>query len=323
MNRFKWTFGVFLGIGLLVISSCTKEIEEPKAINATPIQSENGVFVLPCHSTAFFTNYVIQAGKVPPFRFTKTQYPSGRIRTINMLSRANPIHSAFKPQAWEMIGTFTYNLKDQAYFTGTKQLWEYYKKPTGAAAKRSIIKKNVSLTFFFYDDNPENEGYYFRGDVYRVYNNLEKQEALRPWAFGGIEVLPGSDEPEGNFYSGPTGEEGTFVIKTTNPSSYKASKKITFKYKPEEVKKSRSYQPTQNWISLEYTLCEAMQWLQKDFQSPPGERTSVAVEFYPYNTSYKVVQSQIYKNHKYDTNGNLLSYTYGDNVLQKTTWVCK
>jgi hypothetical protein len=240
-----------------------------------------------------------------------------------MLSRANPIHSAFKPQAWEVIGTFTYNLVDQAYFKGTKQLWEYYKTSTGASARRSIVKKNVSLNFYFHpkDDDPESTGHYFQGDVKRVYNNIEKKDALVIWAFGGIEVLPGSDETEAYFNSGSQ-QDDSFVIESLNSPNYSSRKKLTFKPNLAGWDKNPSYQPTQNWVSLEYSLCEVMQWLN-GFQTLLGERTSVAVEFYPYNTSYKVVQSQVYKSHKYDAKNNLLSYTYGDNVLQKTTWLCK
>jgi hypothetical protein len=73
---------------------------------------------------------------------------------------------------------------------------------------------------------------------------------------------------------------------------------------------------------LQFTLCEVMNWLPPQFHSRT-QRKSVAVEFYPYGNASRVVQSQVYKNHKYDAKGNLLSYTYGDGVLQKTTWLCK
>jgi hypothetical protein len=317
-------------LALLLFGACQKKIDVPEdrqSINGDYIESNNGVFLLPCHSTTFTTSYPIQAGKVPPFRFNKTHYTSGRVKTINMLSRANPIHPAFKPQAWEVIGTFTYNLKGQAYFTGTKQLWEYYKTSTGAAARRSVVKKNVSLVFYFHtDDNPEHEGaLYFRGYVQKVYNAIEKQDALYLYAFGGIKVLPGSDEPEAQYNSGPsTVEDGLFTIRSYKPANYQTTKLLTFKTGPYDGSgKKYSYQPTQNWISIEYTLCEVMQWLVPGFLTPDRQRSCVSVEFYPYGNATKVVQSQVYKNHKYDSKGNLLSYTYADNVLQKTTWLCK
>jgi hypothetical protein len=110
------------------------------------------------------------------------------------------------------------------------------------------------------------------------------------------------------------------------PASWSLRKTITFKFKEDwnEIRVNRVYQPTQNWISLEYTLCEVMGWIGfgLDGMGGPSQRTSVEVKFYPYNTSYLAVQSQYYRNHIY-SGPNLLYYTYADGIVQKATWVCK
>lgn len=315
----------------LILFSCNKNIEKPAAvINGDVVESNNGVYAEPCHATVFTTNYATLPGKVPPFRFTKTQYPSGRIRTINMLSRANPIHNAFKPQAWEVIGTFTYNLKDEAYFVGTKQLWEYYKTSTGSAARKSIVKKNMKLRFRFFTEEDYAPPV---GSCNYVANELDRTDFalhLDPWE-GRLTVGKSSDEPNMTFASQwpDNSDEYKLVLQSqtdenTIPTDYRLRKRITFTYltsRSQGSYRKHSYQPTQNWISMEFTLVEVMGWLPPGFrQSSP--RASVSVEFYTSPTT-KIVQSQVYKNQKYDAGAKLLSYTYGDNILQKTTWVCK
>lgn len=93
----------------------------------------------------------------------------------------------------------------------------------------------------------------------------------------------------------------------------------TYDYTVPATNKRYNYIPSQNLISQPFSLLEVMQWL------PPSthQRKGVTGTFYPYNNSYKVAQSQTYKNHKFDSKGNLLSYTYADNAPQKTTWFCK
>lgn len=322
---------LWTSILILPLFSCNKNIEKPQeSINGEAVESNNGIYAEPCHATAFTTNYATVPGKVPPFRFTKTQYPSGRIRTINMLSRANPIHSAFKPQAWEVIGTFTYNLKDEAYFVGTKQLWEYYKTTTGSAARKSIVKKNMNLRFRF---NTEDDYASPVGSCVVVFNELDKTDPalmLNPWE-GRLTVGKSSDEPNLTFAT-PYWEDmydNKMVLQSQtdnneSPTDYRLKKRITFTYLTtltQATYRKHSYQPTQNWISMEFTLVEVMGWLPPSFR-PSARRSTVAVEFYTSPTA-KVVQSQVYKNQQYDAGGKLLSYTYADNILQKTTWVCK
>lgn len=315
-------------ISFLTFLGCQKKIDvaaEADVLNGDVVESNNGIYVEPCHSTTFVTNYPIQAGKVPPFKFTKTHYASGRVKTINMLSRAHPIHSVYKPQAWEVIGAFTYNLKNEAYFVGTKQLWEYYKTPTGAAAKRSIVKKNMKLRFAFLAERNYAAG---AGSCNIVYNELANNDIVL-WIsplYAECVVGESSDEPAMTWYSSNEDNFGLQNFQTNvdprSPDYYKLKKKINIVYEGTSSTKRMSYQPTQNWISLEFSLLEVMGWLPTNL-FPNGIRRSVAVEFYPYANSTRVVQSQLYRNHKYDAKGNLISYTYADNVLQKTTWLCK
>lgn len=311
-------------ITILLLTACQKKIDiRAESISGDAIVSANALYPFACHATSFTTNYSLQAGKVPPFKFTKTQYASGRIKTISMLSRANPNHPNFKQQAWEVIGSFTY-YSNKAVLTGTKQLWEYYKTSTGAAAKKSIIKKNINLTFDFWTDASYAAPV---GYVNTVTNNIEKNRALRIgiW-WPSINVGVGSDEPESewqSYWETYTGKVELFTADVDgNRPAYAQRKSITYGISAandDGKQRNVSYQPTQNWVSLEYTICEAMGWVW----FTTGERTNVAVSFYPYGTSYKVVQSQNYKNHKYDAKGNLLSYTYADGILQKNTWICK
>lgn len=261
-----------------------------------------------------------------------------------MLSRANPNHAAFKQQAWEVIGTFTY-WSNKARLVGTKQLWEYYKTSTGAAAKKSVIKKNIDLTFTF---GVNGDAYAVEGDafnkVYEVRNNLEGRLALsmkrQPYSDYSnkflIRVLAGSDEPDNYFEAqfNQTYPTASMVITSYNvvykpaPSAWSLRKTITFRYNEPDwsnVSSNRLYEPTQNWISLEYSICEVMGWVGHGGPNGKGyaaQRSSVEVKFYPYNTSTLATQSQVYKNHRY-SGASLLSYTYADNVLQKNTWICK
>lgn len=317
----KWLSLAFVSF---VILSCQKKIDVNSAsINANVVENENGVYIESCHATSFITSYPTVAGKVPPFRFAKTHYSSGRVKTINMLSRANPNHSNFKQQAWEVIGAWTYNLKDEAYFVGTKQLWEYYKTSSGAAGKKAIgSKKNMKLIFRFYKDKSNAATF---GAVNYVINELDNQDwTLWFPSARDLHVGQSSDEPALAYSAignNPLVLESQKPDWNGTPTDYNLKKKITFKFNASAASGMHSYQPTQNWISMEYTLVEVMGWLPSGFY-PKKQRTSVAVEFYTSPTN-KVVQSQIYKNHKYDASGKLMSYTYADNILQKTTWICK
>jgi hypothetical protein len=302
----------------VLLFGCQKSVDiEGNSSTLSQTVESNALAPLPCHTTSFATNYSAAPGQVPPFRFTKTLYSDTRVKTINMLSRAFPNHSAYKKHAYELIGTFSYTT-NRAKFTGTRETWEYFKTATGAAGKRSLGKTPVTYYFTF---NP-NTGYCMRvGIANYTYNSsivelLYDESGLRlENAFLGMG--DGFDPDYFYFKHDSRGNiTGTYHVYSTKQNI------LSYSYDYTKSGGRYNYQPSQYAICQEYSLLEVMQWL------PPEKnpRASVSIQFYPFspftNTTF-VKQSQIYKNQVYDAAKNLLSYTYGDNVLQKTTWYCR
>lgn len=308
---------------LLIFSSCQKAYKDDSKNGETV--SSNALAPLPCHSTSFITNYPTNAGAIPPFKFTKTLYVDTRVKTINMLARAVPVYAAYRPQACEIIGTFTYGT-NTAYFKGTKEIWEYYKTSTGAGARKSVSKKNVYWRFSF---NP-NTG--FCEIVYdMLYGGVIVElsyDYTNPKMLTNIYLPEHPDRgPSGAILYYVTNDQygniSTFYFPYNRWISYPS---YTYDYTKPRVAKNLSYVPSQNLICQEYSLLEVMQWL------PPSThlRKTTSGTFYPYptstypfNTGTKIVQSQTYYNQSFDAKGNMTSYTYADHVLQKTSWFCK
>jgi hypothetical protein len=319
----------FLGMIVLVaaLASCQKSLDAEPDPAITKLISNDAMVTLPCYSTSFVTNYPVLPGKVPPFRFTKTLYADSRVKTINVLSRANPIHSKYKPQAYEIVGTFSYGT-NSATLVGTTQLWEYFTTSSGAAGRKLISKKGLSWTFTFHSN-----GYcsgikdnYRSGDPYFATLNIIYVGNTKAIQY--IQNIDGTGDMEllNDRYGNPLAYVPTWY-------SLCFASRVNYKYdytKPTTGKRY-SYIPTQNWFGQRYSMAEIMQWIPQSTH----QRISVAAEFYPYPIANsdccgspclpgpKVLQTQYYKNHKFDLKGNLISYTYADNVLQKTTWFCK
>lgn len=301
---------------LLLFSACQKDFSSAGESTSLAISSD-ALTPLPCHSISFKIDKPDVPGEVPTFRFTKTLYPDTRVKTINMLSRVNPIYPGYKKQAVELIGTFTYE-PNTAYLKGTKQVWEYYKTASGVGARRSISKSDVNLRFYFtdagycdyiaYTNEPGVLGpleiYYPTGTknivgiyVYgRGYDNFIKYEVV-PDQFGNITRF--------------TNEYGVNAGKNSSVT-------YTYDYNIPRGSKNYSFIPSQNLISQEYSLLEVMQWVPQETH----QRKGVSGIFYLTNGT-KIEQKQVYKNYKFDSKGNQVSLTYGDNVLQKTAWFCK
>jgi hypothetical protein len=300
---------------VLLFASCQKDLSDKEESKSLSVASD-ALLPLPCHSTSFVSDHPIEPGKQPPFKFTKTLYSDTRVKTINMLSRAVPNHPAYKKQMWETIGQFAY-ATNKATFTGTKQLWEYYKTSTGAGARKSISKKNISLTFHF-----NSNGY-----VFNVHNNYAQSlpsDALlieynpsNPHSIADIEITSASAEGP-KLYDPQSDQFGNMRYLFTTGYPYNPGLVFTYDYTAPRGSKNYSFIPTQNWISFEYNLCEVMQWLPQ----PMHQRKTVNVEFW-INPTTEIIQGQQYKNYKFDSKGNQTSLTYGDNILQKTTWYCK
>jgi hypothetical protein len=314
---------------VLLFSACQKNLStSDDAITAEAV-STDALLPLPCHSISFTIDKPAVAGEVPPFSFTKTLYSDTRVKTIHMLSRVNPIYPGYAKQAVELTGTFTYGT-NRAYLKGTSQVWEYYKTSTGAAAKKSISKKNVSLKFYF-----ETQGF-ATGMVKRITDLTQSPNATEEWMEHEILWTAWSNEPNGGsliFVARPdrAGNAGIYYYTRNdqygnpvdfyfpyNTKGYVSYVTYSYDYNIPRGNKNYCFIPSQNLISQEFSLLEVMQWTPQPFH----QRKGVAGVFYLANNT-KVVQSQVYKNYQFDAKGNQISVTYGDNVPQRTTWYCK
>jgi hypothetical protein len=314
----------------LFFISCQKTLTTETDVTTATLAS-NANSPLKSHTLTFTSNYPVKAGEVPPFSFTKTVYPDHRVKTIRMLSRKNPIYPGFAKQALELIGTFTYAanpnspppddpaaLPHLAFLKGTMETWDYYKAANGSAAKRSLGKKVVNWKFYFNDQGiclsvedinpPLPEGvkttfqwtpdYAWINDIYDDAGHFSVRK------FGFIN----SDQ-----YSNITGFTNGYEGAITHPGESNFT--ITYDYSAPAGSKNYSYIPTQNLICPEFSLMEVMQWVPK----ATYQRKTASGKFMLPNGTI-VTQSQVYKNYKFDANGNQTSLTYGDNVIQKTTW---
>jgi hypothetical protein len=277
-----------------------------------------------CDSITFTTDYEVQPGKIPPFSYTKTLYPDSTVKTIRIMSRAIPDynHSMYEYGllAYETIGTFTYS-QNAAIFTGTTELWKYYTDSTGATGRNSVYKWNNVYNFSF-----NSSGYCtLMTEGNSPILELEYDNPGLPNTLSGLTIYHPLDEhyEKYNFDIDSIGNP-LRIIDNGNVYAYA----VSFKYDYSRSGDRYNYSPTEYAISQEYSLLEVMQWVP----TSKNPRTSVAVHFLGIDSSgnpessggfYEVTQQQNYKNHIYDSNKNLVSYTYDDNVLQKTTWFCK
>jgi len=316
----KFVLTAFIAIALF--ASCQKDLSvKEDAVNGETVSSD-ALTPLPCHSISYRTDYPVVAGQQPPFQFTKTLYSDTRVKTLSMLSRAVPNYSYYKKQVWETKGTFSYS-PNKANFVGTKELWEYYKTPTGAGARRSLLKKPVALQFHFNAS----------GHAYLVWNIANPQKPLTalqitygnansPYTLARMAVLVGSDDPRreiiprSDVYGNPTQ-----ILSVVYNSDGRTNSGVTYEYDYSIPRgnKTYSYVTSQNLISFEYNLLEVMQWIPQ----PTHQRKAVAGIFFIPGSLTRHTQSQVYKNQEFDESGNLISFTYADNVPQKTTWYCK
>ena len=241
-----------------------------------------------------------------------------------MLSRMYQNYADYKKQGVELIGTFTYGPK-LAYLKGTSQVWEYYKTSAGAAARRSISKKNVDLKFLI---NPQGycdtiidlvqprEQPWLEPDVLVINKNGLNQEQIKStYRFvenGGMYIYEDFKYPNYDQFGN--------IISFKRDGPYETSSYFTAEYDYDIPRESKNYSfiPSQNLISQEYSLLEVMQWRPQ----PTHQRKSVAGVFWYHNINW-VEQKQSYKNYRFDNKGNQISVTYSDNILQKTSWSCQ
>jgi len=316
---------------VLLLSSCQKDLASKDEV-ITAVVASDANSPLKSHSLTFTSNYAVNPGEVPPFSFTKIQYPDARVKSIRMLSRKNPIYPGFAKEAVELIGNFTYAAKTKvegpwnsvhlAYLKGTKEVWEYYKLPNGAGARRSVSKTNVDLKFYLNAAGYclqvtalNGEESYPYSKEYALVNlyYLDKEPVGYPY-MASLLVRDGQREA---FRSYDAVLDASSDVLTFTPILNRKLSTVTISYDYNIPRGSKNYSfiPTQNLLSQEYSLLEVMQWLPQ----PTHQRKTGAGTFYLPNGT-KIVQGQVYQNYKFDANGNQTSLTYGDNVLQKTTW---
>jgi len=236
-----------------------------------------------------------------------------------MMARAIPDynHSMYEYGllAYETIGTFTYSA-NAAVFTGTTELWKYYTDSTGATGRNSVDKRNRVFNFSF-----NSSGYctlITEGNALVLeleYDNPGLSNTISALTTAGY--YPQDEHYEKyKFYIDSIGNP--LRIDNENGFAYD----VSFTYDYSRSGDRYNYSPTEYAIAQEYSLLEVMHWVP----TSKNPRTSVAVHFLGVDSSgnlYDVTQKQNYQNHVYDSDKNLVSYTYDDNVLQKTTWFCK
>jgi hypothetical protein len=311
---------------VLLFSSCRKNLSSKDEV-ITAVVASDANSPLKAHSLTFTSNYPIKPAEVPPFSFTKTQYPDARVRTIRMLSRAWSIYPGYPKGAIELIGTFTYasnpggKILDRpvagiaphlAYFKGTTEVLGY----DNPGKPESVFKRNVNYQIFL-----SKEGYCLViRDLDQQYDPLEisyyyehpsiiANIVTREYSTSQIKIHDAIIDQYGNI---------TGFRKTSDPQFQPQSWfTITYDYTKPRGSKNFSYIPSQNLVSQEFSLMEVMQWLPRETHQRAGA-SGVFIMENPQQT--QITQSQIYRNFKFDVNGNQTSLTYGDNVLQRTSW---
>lgn len=319
MKRIHW----LLAAVLVMAISCRRENYDASSIEATV--SNASLLPLPCHSKTFLTEYPVKPGEVPPFRFTKILWPDTRVKSINMYSRVYPIYPGYQKQAVQLTGTFTY-ATNQAFLKGTAKTWEYFRNSSGAADKRLIATKDINWFFYinsngFCDYMEDRNRVVGAGNPPIVDNRILDitYDNQNPFKINVIDVIRYGSEFDQSAHLVANHDQYGNILSFNLPHHPRhSSTTYSYDYSLQRGSKNYSFIPSQNLISQEYSLLEVMQWVPQ----PTHQRNGVAGVFFLPNGT-KVVQSQVYKNYQFDSEGNQTSVTYGDNVPQRTTWYCK
>jgi hypothetical protein len=296
---------------IAVMSSCKKEIgQSPASVNADPIAS-NALQPLAFHATSFSSNYPMVTGKIPPFKMTKTLYSDNRVNSLKMVTRAVPniSSSAQRYYDWDYQISYTNN---RAQVSGSRKLYN-----VSATGVRSLVTTLWSTLYVDFNS----AGYCT--EIYRIWGATDQTPEYKQLALSltydatgkrlvNINAYDWNDDPHDTYKSFAVSSYASGTI--FRIKSRATIDEVNYSYNMQLTDDFFFYQPTQYAINQWYGFLEVMQWIPM----PKMARTSVTLTF-P-SGSNKIVQSQKYINHKYDLNKNLISYTYGDNVLQKTTW---
>lgn len=292
-----------LTIIILIVCGCQKQTPSNVGTESGVTTSADATLLpLKYHATSFTTAYPVVKGQVPPFMFTKTLYTDTRVKTLHMVSRTSASTKYSTNQYYIYDYTFSYAL-NSARAKGT----------------RKLFAKSGTLVKTFYDDLSftfNSAGICTRitavGHSAPLY--LQTYSTAAEVAFStetyGFSIFK---DAKGNFKK----SEGAWLSGLA-PS-------VTFTYDLTTTPKGiLFYVPTQYAIDEWYSLLETMQWAPAKSYNP-RKSVSLYLSFLLGDQSTGseqdiIIQGQKYLNHKYDVNGNLISYTYGDGVPQKITW---
>lgn len=307
---------------VLLLASCQKNLSDKQEASVSSTVSSDALLPLPYHSVSFTTDYPVNS-LTQPFRFTKTLYCDTRVSRLQMTTRGNVNSPYFGPAR---IFNFDYRFAygpNKAFITRRSKIY------TDAAFSQPYqyectFNSNGHCTEIKYVGDPAASP----GEMTRLRLTYSGKRLIK------ISV-PRLDVNTEDNYDAAEGDwdvvsDSKGNILTIKPSQhigdqtpgYPAST-VTYTYNLNKTG-NYCYMPTQYLFSQWFSLLEVMQWVPMQV----NERTSVnlKVDFVDWSggtenaVNRTVTQGQRYYNHKYDANGNLISYTYGDGVAQKITW---
>lgn len=309
----------YLPLALLVLLfSCQKDNTAPGDFKSATVSSD-ALLPLPYHSIAFVTDYPAN-GSVPPFTFTKALYSDTRVKSLQMTARGNVNAPAlFGPGfAYNFDYTFTYG-PNKSIIT------RKYKKSTESTFSQAqqfecIFNENghcTSITYLSPTPTP-----YPLVQIKLEYSGKKLTHISIPYHEVSGGALPNT---QGGEYTVKTDANGNILSITPDYVIHEDLQipSVSYTYNLNKTG-NYCYQPTQYLFSQWFSLLEVMQWVPMQV----NERASVNLTVKKVDWSggsdnpvvHTVNQGQKYFNHKYLPNGNLSSYTYGDNVEQRITW---
>jgi len=307
---------VLSALALVVLfASCQKDLSSKQDAAAASTVSSDVLLPLPFHSVSFTTDYPANSAQL--FTFTKTLYPDTRVSRLIMTSRRNINSPYFEPQ-----GAFNYDYQF-VYSTNKATITRRYKTSDEPDFSQPYSQP------FKYECILNNDGYCT--EIRRIGTPASDYPVRIGLTYSGKRLtqiwVPFVDDQDE--YTTSMGHwdvaydaNGNVTAITPQGDVYPQSS-VYYTYNLNK-KGNYCYMPTQYLFSQWFSLLEVMQWIPMEV----NERKSVSlkVNFVDWSAgtdhavNRTILQGQSYYNHKYDANGNLISYTYGDNVAQKITW---
>ncbi len=301
---------------VLVLAGCQKDLSNKQDVPASSTVSSDVLLPLPFHSVSFATDY--PANSVQPFSFTKTLYSDTRVYKLQMNVRGNVNSPYFGSTA---IINYDYQF---AYSTNkatfTRKAKRSYEAAFPQANKYECTFNNDGYCTEIRYVGPPPSWQDDSFDPVRLTLTYSGKKLTKIWSH----FTDGPDE-----YSTSVGTWNVVYDANGNVSTIKPEigtlpqSSVSYTYNLNK-KGNYCYMPTQYLISQWFSLLEVMQWVP--MQVNERKSVSLKVDFIDWSggtehsVNRTIVQGQRYYNHKYDANGNLIYYTYGDNVAQKIAW---